>query len=605
MSFFLLFSVLGGLGYYLWPQTTAAFSVLTLVAGALAVRWPLGTLGTVEDSKEAEGGAEVRWWWRAGMWGVAAIGITGWVFTLWGAQSTEALRGPWDALPLSSVLWLAVPFALALLSRQAVLMALLLGVGTLVTAVVFPLGFGFDPFVHQATVEHLMAYGDISPKQPYYAAFYALVQGMATVFALPVQRVLRFLLPTLFTLTAWWGVRGARPPLATAWVLSLLFFPLNIITQGTPYALGTLFFLITILAGWRGAPVRLQITAALAALLTHPIPGMFALAAFGTARRSLWGRALGVCAAALGVPALFFTQSFLQGGAALTPTLQQLLELFSFAANGTYAPWTDLTYWLGANRWWLAVFFALLGTALAHRPSATMLAGGAAILSAIGTAGVITFTNLPTHEQLDYARRLLELSTLFFLPTLTHLFTTLLDRLPRLHDRWPLALLSGLTLSSMIIAAYPRHDAYARFGGITVSAADYRALAAIEVHAQGSPYAVLANQAMSAAALQTFGFVDRYVGENHDVYFYPIPSGSLFGQLATTMLQEGITNSGIARMFTLTSSDILYVVVHDYWNLKTKLAAQLAPLSSEIFAPAPGITVYVLRWPLPTLPASE
>ena len=50
-----------------------------------------------------------------------------------------------------------------------------------VANIIFPLGFGFDPFIHQATEKHILDFGFILPKKLYYIGQYVLVGFLSKI----------------------------------------------------------------------------------------------------------------------------------------------------------------------------------------------------------------------------------------------------------------------------------------------------------------------------------------------------------------------------------------------------------------------------------------
>ena len=85
--------------------------------------------------------------------------------------------------------------------------------------------------------------------------------------------------------------------------------------------------------------------------------------------------------------------------------------------------------------------------------------------------------------------------------------------------------------------ALPRHDALVTGRGWSTGAADQEAVKLIEYDADGKPYTVLANQSVSAAAVDLLGFKRYSTTNDGDVFFYPIPTG---GPLYETFLTNDL-----------------------------------------------------------------
>ena len=116
--------------------------------------------------------------------------------------------------------------------------------------------------------------------------------------------------------------------------------------------------------------------------------------------------------------------------------------------------------------------------------------------------------------------------------------------------------------------AYPRDDAYERGHGLNVSQSDINAVYAIDREADGRPYAVLANQSVSAAAIRQLGF-EHYYGE---MFFYPIPTGGELYQFFLEInlkpdkkIAQDALNLIAERCPDCEQPQILFYVVNDYW----------------------------------------
>ena len=66
-----------------------------------------------------------------------------------------------------------------------------------ISAIIYPLGFGFDGFIHRATEVWIQNNGFITPKQPYYIGQYVLVIFLNKLSLVPLSWIDRLLLPAL------------------------------------------------------------------------------------------------------------------------------------------------------------------------------------------------------------------------------------------------------------------------------------------------------------------------------------------------------------------------------------------------------------------------
>jgi hypothetical protein len=122
-------------------------------------------------------------------------------------------------------------------------------------------------------------------------------------------------------------------------------------------------------------------------------------------------------------------------------------------------------------------------------------------------------------------------------------------------------LLVALAASGFYLA-YPRRDAYETSRGFNVGNADINAVQLIEQWAGAEPYIVLANQSVSAAAIQELGF--RYYD---GLFFYPIPTGEKLYEKFLLMNESPSreTASQASALFKEEKIKIVFFVVNNYW----------------------------------------
>lgn len=87
--------------------------------------------------------------------------------------TSESVTSPWEVLPYSIWPLYGLLVGVYILIRdkipsvyQRIITFLLLALSFSVVAILLPVGFGYDRFVHEATVRYIVEHGDITPKQP-------------------------------------------------------------------------------------------------------------------------------------------------------------------------------------------------------------------------------------------------------------------------------------------------------------------------------------------------------------------------------------------------------------------------------------------------------
>ncbi|MBI2476865.1 hypothetical protein HYV72_01700 [Candidatus Uhrbacteria bacterium] len=209
-------------------------------------------------------------------------------------ETLEPSRSPW--LVVSPVILLAIAACtlwLTIIARKgATRLSIVATIATFFAVVsiawsVYPLGYGFDPFLHQATLDHIAQFGTIAPKPLYYIGQYAIELALLVPlkisaaaidpFVLPVLAAL--LLPVLAATSVWHITKRAIPTCVAA--LATLLLPLSPFINTTPQGLAFLWSLAVmflalpeLITGARWTPHTLLGIVACATLFIHPLAGL-------------------------------------------------------------------------------------------------------------------------------------------------------------------------------------------------------------------------------------------------------------------------------------------------------------------------------------------
>lgn len=540
-----------------------------------------------------------------------------------------SIQTPWTLLPKGLFLTIAIPFFAAMMSAWKERSSVWLSVSTFaswacvafLTPLLYPLGYGFDGFIHRASEHVLQTSGTLVPKPFYYIGQYVWTTWIAQTFDLSLHAVDVWLLPIaillpLFALFLWTRKREA----SHRWVmiLTIFFLPLGAFITTTPQSFSYLLALGVIIAAlWahqethRGA-WALPVLWALWATAAHPLGGLPALCFVGGAwlssffSPSSWKArgiiTLGSIGALISIPAAFWIQSQL-GTLSIAWSWATLLHLSwtDIFSPLLLQPRQTLTFWVDATEWThLAIHILLFGVGIWQmiRPvkplfrSIAFIGVGLLVVQWL-LEHVATFGFLISYERSNYTERLNVLSTLFLAPIVASWISTRLDAL----QKRSMILFSGVLVLFIaawplrVYNAFPRQDAAASSSGWNVSSADLEAVHWIHEQASTKKYAVLANQSVSAAALETYGFA-RYTG---DVFYYPIPtSGPLYQRYLRVASTEG-TLADIKEAQRLTDSDDLFVVIDAYWWNADLINERLAKTADQAISFDHG-TVWVYRF---------
>ncbi len=520
---------------------------------------------------------------------------------------TDSVRSVWERVPggVFQLFALAslVLFALLLRGKERALTILLYGgilfAAVSVVAIVFPLGFGFDSFIHKATESHLAEFGTISPKPFYYIGQYALVLFAHHGFLLPVGLVDTYLLPTLIALllpSAWYFAAAhitRKKSVAMATLPGVFLLPLSGFIVTTPQGLANLWTLLIVLASvpflLEKEHPRLLVLGltAVATLLIHPIAGipvMLYLALLFSdpsridPRTPVLNRILRIILIAFAsvvLPLSFLVNALISGQslgidwAALNP-LTWLGELnISVFFENRFEPLLDLVYLYGLNA--TLIVFAIAGMAwvmyrkeLSTRFRVLVVMTLVLAINYLIMSTTLEFTFLIDYERSNYAARLVPLMVLFLSPLLilglSHLLINLKSR-PLVLRTCALVLFVAIATSTVYMS-YPRRDAYDTSRGFNVGQSDIDAVYLIETLAGEEEYAALANQSVSAAAISEIGF--RYY---NDFFFYPIPTGGAMYEYFLDMNEMPTREKAQEALALIDDPDVetMFYVVNNYW----------------------------------------
>ncbi|MFH1427650.1 MAG: hypothetical protein ABIG60_03945 [Patescibacteria group bacterium] len=288
-----------------------------------------------------------------------------------------------------------------------------------IALIVYTLGYGFDPFIHQATEKFIATQGFVDPKPFYYLGQYALVTIIHKLFFIPIVWIDKllvplasaiFLPPVLFHAIKSFGIKTKQCLVST---LFILIFPFSIFIITTPQNLAYLFLILIIplsLHEQSNVPLSLkeqssalflQVPLALATLAIHPIAGIPAIlfvAMFFFCHCEIEGRgnpakiatlpfftrlprffqslaitriiiAFLAFITAIALPLAFYlnnkTSSIINSTAISdVPAFWQLPQLF---LSNTGNIWLNFSYLYGFNIFWIILIFISAGAILSLR----------------------------------------------------------------------------------------------------------------------------------------------------------------------------------------------------------------------------------------------
>jgi len=594
-----IFIILSSIIYY-----GASWSVVAMGMTMIALPILLGLLPTQQHQFVKEQEVISLYFSTSGhsFFGLLILGFQLVLFSmLFGSSVTHAIISPWEAVPsLFFPLFVFTTFLLTLhyllyrhkthfvLGFIHVLMMLS------VAFIIFPNGYGFDPFIHRAAEARIMETDVITPKTPYYIGQYmTVVTGARVVSSHALSLLDRILVPLLSALillsASIYSLRRLGFDVAVALSgLMLFLLPFTPFIVTTPQGLANALFaalVILSLTTISDKPVpRVYLTMlALAAAFVHPLTGVPALIFVLLLR--VWDSSLGATARAMLLSFIFaastvvlpFLLLFRSGDASLLSRLSQI-SLPHFSWDMTWLRPFDPTLDILYSYRYLLVFIVLavfaygvrLSTSKSRFQGIVGLLTGLFLVLVVNAALLASGLELPLiidYEQGNYSIRVMEIALITLYPIMLLGAQRMFHRLYHADNtvRFVGIGMISVAMAGGLYFSYPRNNPVERAHGYSVSQADFDTVSEIEKHAGDVPHVVLANQSVSAAAIQTLGF-DHYIETvDGEQYLYPIPTGGTLYEYFLTMIYGDPTPDVAHAVMSYMNVDSVYLVVNDYW----------------------------------------
>lgn len=627
----------GALIYYLYALNRWG-AALALVISILLFWLFAAKYHFPKKERGAENRSNMLVWKKYWPYVLAFFLATGWAFfLLYSGRSDRAIISPWLLVPsIFFLAYLLAALSLLLITRKKEIgdgvkigfLSLFYFLSFSVALIIYRLGYGFDPFVHQATMELIAQKGWVDPKPLYYLGQYSLVVITHLFSGWPIgglNKILVSLLAAFFLPLA--GYRFLRradeedqnhsswSEFATILFLLVLGFSPFIVT--TPQNLAYLFLLLSVLAGLGKAKPIFVLILAIATTAVHPLCGLPSLAWSGWLFLHRYQRHLLSIWRRISKTAVFLISSlvlplglWLSSGRTFSFSLAKLLapleETFSRLGSAGQEDWLlNLVYFLADNRS-LLLALVLAASIIYFYSSRKKEAKRAwrenGLLFIIASLGVayflvsqIHFSGLISYEQNDYAQRLLVVILIFSLPFFMEILNRLIKRIGGVDRTSQIIwLIIGLFfLASSLYLSYPRYDRYFNSRGYNTSANDLEAVKLIAQETK-EPYIVLANQQVSAGALKEFGFDHYYQSAQGPLYFYPIPTGGALYDYYLKMVYDSPERDTINQALGLAGVRTGYLVVNKYWYQSDRVIAR-AKLTADSWHDVRG-EVYIFKY---------
>jgi len=536
---------------------------------------------------------------------------------LYKGQSSRPLISPWETVSTNFFIFYALSSVLLIwtLTKKSItnlwktsLISLHYFLSLVVAVIVYKIGYGFDPFIHQATMELIDKKGIVDPKTPYYLGQYSLIIIFHKLTGISIYMLSKLLVPVLVSIFLPLSlfrflkeqsnkVLGNRF-LTILFLLVLGFSPL-ILT--TPQNLSYLFLLLTIFLSLNPKNYVWTLVLAIATLAIHPLTGIPAISWGAWLLFKKYTRGYKKLAKSLitiliiSINAIFLPIALLLTGAndfkgigsGLSALIGPFKNIFGNLSSAGREDWMlNLVYFIGNNISLFIIIIIIASIIYFSRQVKSIkkeqlvfwqglaVINGSLLLSYVLSSQII-FGDLINYEQSNYASRILVIIVIFCLPFIVFLFNNIIQRILEqnlfIKGTWLIVGTSLLLIS--LYTSYPRFDKYHNSRGYSTSQNDIMAVNLINNIAKDD-YVVLANQQVSAAALKELGFDNYYNTNKGPIFFYPIPTGGPLYQHYLDMVYKNPEIQYANEAMDLVGVSELYLVVNKYWHQSSRVIGE-------------------------------
>ncbi|MCC7357377.1 hypothetical protein IT408_02605 [Candidatus Uhrbacteria bacterium] len=543
----------------------------------------------------------------------------------WRSGTTLSIRSPWPLLPIGSIAAFTCIYIVSLCARLFqlgrlvifFLDAISLFSITAITSLIYRIGFGFDGFLHIASEKILLATGTLQPKPFYYIGQYVFTTWFSRLTDLPLATIDHWLVPLATAIGFSFILFLISSHISSYRFFPLALLPIGVFVTSTPqsfsYVLGFSALLLSLGTKNRYIHWLAPLSIGLWSIAVHPLAGIpfffgsLAIIFCETKTSSIfhaWFRRIVFLGSSLlagfSIPVLFYLLSIKQGTAdnwqfSLLTTIQPWKDLFTQlipSFTNYYVIWPAWSSFVQASIPLICLICGILSWLQARKQKEdepNPSSGTIACLLIIGISLFVSYVILKStgdfaflidYERGNYADRVFTLGVLFCLPAAAPWIGSRLSllRVQPIFISLIVLLSYASVTGAMIYNALPRHDALITGRGWSTSQADMEAVRFIDRQAGKTPYAVLSNQSVSAAAVSQLGF-KRYA--NNDIFFYPIPTGGPLYELFLRLTYRDQTLYPIKDAAQLTQSDEIYVIINDYWWNATILNEALRAIAQD------------------------
>lgn len=483
-----------------------------------------------------------------------------------------------------------------------------------IIVLIFKLGFGYDPYLHQASEKLIMEHGTFLPKPFYYIGQYSLVVILAKIFSQSVEFFDKLLVPIIAAMSLpiviYQSLKdnfNVKKNIIFITILLFLLIPFSNFTYTTPQSLANIFALIIIflvisfINNHFRNPWSLFMLA-LATCFIHPISGLpimiFVILTYlfysfksknllkNIFKNVVFWIVTSISCFALPLAfGLYNLIKKLDMSSLEQMTGQNLL--INLTPNQIFWPKFinifDLIYLYSRNINLMLIIVSLIGLIFViyyKQLKNYFIYLIMFFVLIINYLIVITYIKFPFLT--TFSERIFNLSFYFLLPFFVIGIILFLKTLFDYKHIFKIFLIFFLVifLTISFYLSYPRVDKYENFHGYSISESHLKIVNYIEKNFSHSDYVVLADQSLGATVIKEYGFKKYY----NDEFYYSLPTNikdNIYTDFLDMTKEEEDKEKAALNAALKTDVNMIFVVLNDYWGLTDKLIDEHKELASN------------------------
>ncbi|PLX25815.1 hypothetical protein C0580_01415 [Candidatus Parcubacteria bacterium] len=546
--------------------------------------------------------------------------------------SMGVLRSPWEVLNYK--FWIIftlsnIALVFNLINKKSIRNVFLLCLHFFLIAsigiIIYPLGFGYDSFIHQATLNNIQNTGTIEPRLFMYIGQYGITFFAHHLSQIPLDISNKLLLPILFSLLwpsgLYYGLKyGLNWSYKTSYIAVLwsIFVGINFAVMTTPQSLAFLFlaFIIFILPEINKKEIssKFVLLVAVMTLTIHPMAGLHLLILAGIffsvriETKSILKEILKYSTLLLStivLPSFLALYQRLNGFAwseIFSVKLWPIIDLPGLSWQQNYNFPLDLVHNIGSNYIWIYLLITLIGAYMIVKENKFIFFKRLLtfvfilIINYLIAKIFINFNLQISYQKTDYLNRIIYMIALSFLPVfLTSIYFWIKD-IPKnksIGQRTWLIIITSMFVGISTYFSYPVYDKYQNSKSFNVTKTDIKTVQTIEQDANGEDYIVLANQMVGAASIDQYGFAHYY--NNNFYYSMPLGVDNIY-QNYLNMIEINASREEAILAMDKAGVDNLYLVINNYWHSAKSAIQQAEQTADEKILVDDGVnTVFVYK----------